>query len=330
MNVIDQTNDPGYSTLRVLAGRFPKIQELVKTANLGPEEWSGLPDSAFAWPEKRQFPIHNREHAALSYGYRKMASMVPAGVDVILEKAADAYSIDKTVFESPVVFEKVANETWLLPEKGRFRVTSAEDVKLAESLFLEKFSQFEAEDRAEAFINLGKAAEQYGVKLSPSTQKIAGFTITSTRILKDWINARKEASFGKAASLAFDKLASEYKNAPEYIMDQYHQVKLAEIIHKLDKDAGLTEFYGKKLPDPIQTVFNTEKKASGMVHVGSMPVDKAALAALPLEFWQDVLGPEVAKEIAPSGQVDPELLAQVLPTLPADIMALVQKQLSGM
>lgn len=328
--VIDQTNDPGYSILRALGERYPQMKELAKTASLDPAEWANLPDSAFAWSARRQFPIHNKEHALLSCGYRKIAASVPAEVDRSLEKAAEAYSLDMKIFEIPQVSEKLASEEfWLIPDKKRFRISSKEDVKVAESLLLEKYAQLDVEDRATAFHNLGWIARQLNVPLNPSTEKQAGFTITSTRILKDWINARKEASFGKAASVAFEKIAKEYENAPEYIVDRLHQSKLAELIHGLDKEAGLTGYYGKKLPDPIQTVFNTSKKRADMIKVGSILEDKSKLEALPLSFWEDVLGPDVAKEIAPGGVVDPGLLEQVISTLPQDIKIIVQKQLAG-
>ena len=61
-----------------------------------------------------------------------------------------------------------------------------------------------------------------------------------------------------------------------------------------------------------------------------MMIDKNKLAALPLSFWEDLLGPDVAKEISPDGQtVDANILAQLLPTLPADTMAVAQRQLAA-
>jgi len=60
-----------------------------------------------------------------------------------------------------------------------------------------------------------------------------------------------------------------------------------------------------------------------------MLANKQLLSSLPLTFWEDVLGPEIAQEIAPSGEVNLELLEQVLPTLPADIKATVQRQLAA-
>ena len=116
--VIDQTNDPGYSRLRVLVDRFPALREVSKTANIAHDEFAKLADTAFAWPGQRKFPIHSKEHAALSIGYRKLANeKVPPFVDAELEKAASMYDIDEEVFTPVETVKEASEEIWLLPEK---------------------------------------------------------------------------------------------------------------------------------------------------------------------------------------------------------------------
>ncbi len=329
MTVIDQTNDPGYATLRVLVDRFPALRDMAKTANIDEDEFTKLADDAFAWPSKRQFPVHTKEHSILSLGYAKLANeKLPVMVTTMLEKAATLYEIEGGVFKEAEIKE-AADTYYLLPEKKRFLVSNKEDVKLAEQVLREKYAQLSVEDRAEAFVRLGNIAGAMDVGLSPSTYKLAGFTITSTRELKDWLEARKEASFGTKIAEAYEKLATAYTDVPEHLDDRVTQVKLAQTIHELDKEAGLTGLYGKKLPDPIQTVFNTEKLASEQTKIGSLGIDDATLASIPLSFWEDALGPDIAKEASLDGQTaDPTLLKQILPTLPADLKAVVQTQLA--
>lgn len=329
--MIDQTNDPGFSHLRVIVDRYPVLREMSKTAGLDPEEFTSLPDTAFAWPARRQFPIHNKEHTALSFGYSKTASALPTDVRETLEKAADVYGIDKKVFDNPVIEKVASDETWLLPDKKRFRVAAADDVKVAEKVLTEKYAGLTVEDRAEAFLNLKKVAERFHIKLSPSTEKLAGFTVTSTKALKDWVEARKEASLRLGSMLheAYAKMAELYTDVDPYIVDRPTQIKLAQLIHGLDKQAGLTKYYGKKLPDPIQTVFNTTKLASEMINIGGTQFDTATLESLPVTFWQDALGEDVAQEIAPAGAVNGETLKQIIPTLPADLKQILARQLKA-
>jgi len=328
--IIDQTSDPGYATLRVVVEKFPGLREMSKTASIDENEFDGLSRDSFAWISQRRFPIHTKEHTALSLGYRKLAHAVPQEVDELLCKAAALYGIDLDTFNPPKM-EKVANEYWLLPEIKRFRITSPEDIKPAEEALFHKFAELTVNDRAEAFSRLVDVARHHEVKLSPSTYKLAGFVVTSTRKLKDYLEARQVASGSSPIGKAFAKMAESYRRVPEYWNDRAGQVKLAQAIHELDKEAGISRFYGSKIPDPILTVFNTEKLSEDQVNIGTgMMMDKNKLAALPLSFWEDLLGPEIAKEISPDGQtVDANILAQLLPTLPADTMAVAQRQLAA-
>jgi hypothetical protein len=332
-NVIDQTSDAGFATLRVIVDQFPSLREMSKTAEMSEDEFAGLPDDAFAWPAQRKFPIHNAEHTALSLGYRKHAGAVPAEVDQLLKTAADVYGIDVGMFDTPQVLEKEASGAqYLLEEKQRFLVKCAEDVPVAERVIYQRYQQMSVTDRAEAMQNLVKVAAVHQVALSPSTHKLAGFTLTSTQVLRDWVGARKEAArrMGDAvAEHAYEKLASEYEGTEPILNDREHQIKLARLITRLDEASGLDALHGKRIPDPIQTVFNTEKIAADQVDLNGVLFNKATLAAIPLSFWEDTLGADVVQEVAPGGNIDPELLAQVLPTLPQDLKKALSTQLAA-
>lgn len=329
--VIDQTNDPGYSTLRVLVDQYPQLKKLAATAEINDEEFEKLSDDSFAWPDERRFPIYTKEQTILSLGYRKVANKIPGDVDVLLEKAAELYDIHPEEIFIESMKKTAANEYWLLPEKGRFRITDEKDVKTAEIVLREKYAQMSVEDRAEAFHNLGKVAVALGVTLSPFTYKLAGFTITRTSVLKDWLEARKTASMDESIKLAYQAMIDECADIPVYIRDQYTQTKFAEAIHELDKEAGLDKFYGNKLPDPIQTVFNTEKRAEDEVPIGrDFTVSKETLGNIPLQFWEDALGKDITKEISTDGSnVDVDVLQNILGTLPAELIPVIQSQLGS-
>jgi hypothetical protein len=330
--IIDQTTDAGFATLRVLSEKFPTIREMAKTAELDSGEFSSLPDSAFAWPERRMFPLHNREHAALSIAYSKIASVLPFNVKLNLGKAASLYEIDAQEFDTEADLEKDAGEEyWLLSEQRRFRVASPSDVKLAEQMVHQRYAEFSPIERAEVMNNLVKVAERYEVPLSPSTKKFAGITLTNTRVLADWIDARKEAALRINSPIAnsYEKLARAFDNTTEYIGDKQYQVKLAACLHDLDKQAGIDKHYGRKILDPVQTVWNTDKISAQMINIAGKTFDKNMLASLPSTFWSDAIGPDFASEIAPGGQVDPEALEQIITTLPNDLKASLATNLAA-
>ena len=331
-DTVDQTKDPGFSTLRILVDRFPGVLEFSKTANLKESEYDGLPFEAFADPDTRTYPIHTPEHTALSIGYSKLASVVPLRVTHALKQAAALHGIPEEIFaESAEKTAAVETGQYLLEEKKRFKVASAVDVPIAEQAFHSRYRELSIEDRTEMGTRLVKVAKDHGVSLHPSTQKLAGFTITSTKVLKDWVGAREVAAvkMGSAIGPAFQALADQYTDTEPVITDRTTQLKLASLISELDQRAGLTPFYGNKLPDPIRTVFNTDQLATDFLKVGSALQNKALLESLPLSFWEDTLGEDIAKEIAPNGEVDMATLEQILPTLPADLKSALESQLAA-
>jgi hypothetical protein len=329
---IDQTNDTGFATLRVLVQRYVGIREMCKTAELDPTEFARLPDDSFAWPGERRYPIHNREQAMLSLAYSKVASeRVPSDVQETLEKAREMYGIPKDAFDNPTLEKKASSEFWLLPEKKRFRVASAEDVKVAETILHEKYAQLSVYDRAESFLQLHKAAEYFGVPLTTSTEKLAGFTITSTQVLKDWIEARQEAAIklGSELAPAYELLAAKFKDVRPYITQRGDQIKLASLLNELDRKSGVDKFYGKSILDPLRTVFNTEKLASDALNLGGYTFSIKKLASLPSTFWSDALGEDIMREIAPDGNVKMSALKDILPTLPQDLKTTIGRQLAA-
>jgi hypothetical protein len=246
-----------------------------------------------------------------------------------LADAAELYDIPAETYVSTV---KEAEETvYLLPDQKRFAVKTAADVQEAEQMYHHRYAQLSTTDRIEVGYNLMKVAEQHRVVLSPSTQKMAGFTMTSTAALRDCLRARAVAAEKVASPIApvFAKMAASFNNAQPYINDHGEQVKLAWAIEELDRKAGITKFYDRTLYDPMRSVFNTEKFAAEFFKTAGVLQNKSLLQKLPMSFWQDALGDDIAKEIAPGGSVDYQMLEQILPTLPADMKATLERQLAA-
>ena len=92
------------------------------------------------------------------------------------------------------------------------------------------------------------------------------------------------------------------------------------------------EFDGRKLLDPMATVFNTEKRANwtmgnGVTLAGRfMPMER--LAAYDANFYSDVLGPDIVREASDAaGTLDPSKLATILETLPVDMQRALSAQM---
>lgn len=328
IGMIDQLRDPTLAVLVHLVDGRPKLASAVADIDVDPEDLAKLPATAFAWQEKRAFPIHTREHATLSRVYRENEPNVPAYVDEAIKEACDLYGIDETLFardkQAAVVDDA---DDYLFPDRRLISVKSAEQVKLAEEKVISGYTRLSVESRAVACTRLIEKAAQYGVTLKPTTHKLAGFTVTSTELLHRWLGARTEAAPEQYKG-AYQKLANAVAGLPSELRDRPTQVKLAETIDELDKKAGLARYYDRKLPDPLLTVFNTEKVAGEGVDLNGRFVPMSRLASYPASFYGDVLGDDLVREASDGrGGMDPYKLAAILGTLPSDMKNVLAKQM---
>jgi hypothetical protein len=326
--MVDQYRDPALAVLvRLVEGR-PKLAAAVGDVDILPEEADKLPSTAFAWPEKRAFPLHTKEHAMLSRVYRENSPNVPAFVDVAIKEACDLYGVDDTLFTRVKQAAPVDDpEDYLLPDRKLIPVRSAEQVKTAEAKVIAGYTKLSVESRATACTRLVEKAAHFGVTLNPLTHKLAGFTVTSTKVLKDWLGARVEAAPPQYKE-AFQKLATAVSELPAEIRDRDTQVKLATVIDELDKKAGLVKYYDRKLPDPLLSVFNTAKIAGHGVNLGSKFVPMDRLASYPSTFFGDIIGDDLVREASDGrGGMDVHKLAVILETLPMDMKNVLALQM---
>lgn len=323
-NIIDQYHgDPLYAQLHVLSRERPLVREMLKTAAFEKVAVDALPSSAFAWEDERRFPIHTKEDAVASILYRSKHASVPTHVDTKLAKAAEIYGLEDHVFATKIAQVGHTKVAYALPDDERLPLSDHGQIKVAEHVLLRDYERLPLEKRADAFSRLAIAAREKNFELQPLTMKLAGMTISSTKILRDWLGARAAATTGKVQE-AFDKMASDLKRMPPYIQDRNNLIKLASTIDQLDRHAGLEKHYDRKLPDPLQTVFNTEKTAMEMVDVAGTQIPVETLMQLPPDIWEQVDFPELA-EIAEAG--DPQMFKQVFDTMPLDIKVVLQAQL---
>lgn len=322
--VIDQFRDPVMAVLVGVVSDRPKLAAAARDIDVDASEADSLPDTAFAWPEKRAFPIHTSGHALLSRAYREAAGKLPDHVDRTLKEACDVYGIDEALFAREAVkVAEASDDDFLLPGLRRLKVTEQGHVKEAEEKLHAGRARLTFEHRAEAAVRLVEKAASYGVPLGVETYKMAGMVATDTRVMADWIGARAAAAPPEHRD-GFQKLAEAAMRLPKQLWDRDTQVKLADALGELDRAAGLEKHYDRKLPDPLATVFNTDKIAGQGVDLAGtfMPLER--IASHPSTFYADVLGEDVVREASDAaGGFDPVKMAEVLATLPRDMQRLL-------
>lgn len=328
MPFVDQYNDPAYGVLVRQLNDMPELKEFVKEASLESSEAASLPDAAFAWPEERRYPVHTEKHAALSWGYILAEPRVPSHVKARVKEALEVYNIPEMIFAST---QKTAAAElparYLLPKDGLLPAGNKHQVKVSQAQLLEQANRLDVERRVEASVNLVKVAEEMGVDVHPRIQQMAGVTVSNTRVMRNWLEARVEATPEPIYKLAYQTLADGLAKQPTETRDRTGLVKLAQTIATLDQKSGLVRHYDRKLPDPMSTVFNTEKVAAACVDLCGVMVPISKLASLPASFWGDLGGAELADEVAPGGSVDVSKLAEVVETLPLDYKLVLKSQL---
>lgn len=321
--VIDQFHDPVLGTLAKIAAERPKLAEAVMRFDVDVSELETLPDDAFAWPEKRAFPVHSREHATLSQAYRiGVGGRVPAYVDATIKEALDVYGVEEATFaRSKVAAAPHTDDAsdYLLPDIKRLRVTEAGHVKTAADRLVSEGNRLSPGHRVLAGARLVEKAAFFGVRVSDEVRKMAGLVATSTPVLADWLEARGQATSATFRE-SYVKLATEVRRLPNELRDRGVQAKLASAIEELDQLAGLDRMWGRRLPDPHASVFNTTKIAGPGVTLAGRFIPMERMAAYPTSFYADALGSDIVREATDrSGQIDVEKLAAVLGTLPIDM-----------
>lgn len=323
MPIVDQYSDAAHGSLYQLVQRFNGLYDIVKTAELDVKVAEELPESAFAWPSERKFPMHTREEAALSYAYAKEASEVPLHVKTRLAAALDIYGVDPSIYE----VQKVAHEerpappeAYALPDQALLPLTAGHLEKSA-SLYERESYKLPLELRTTAAVRLAGAGAR-----NQEIAKYAGLVVSDTRKAADWIEARIERS-GEEFAPVYSKIASALRALPRESADRHGLSKLAAALNEVDKHSGIERYIGRRLPDAMSTVFNTTKLAEESVDLGGVMVPVSKMLALPPTFWADLGGQELAQEIAPGGRVDPSSLLAVVETLPLDLKLTLRKQL---
>lgn len=322
-DIIDQYHgDPLLTRLYAALDDRPRALDAVKTASFDPELATALPDRAFAWDGERRFPIHTREDTIASVVYRsKYAGAVPGFVDEALNDAVEAYGIDPTLFTStsPAVKVAAAPVEYALPALERLPLGDAEQVKVAEQVLLRDSAILPLDERVLAFAKVASAAASAGVALHPDVGAYAGLNACNTQMLRDRIGARAATTKVAECQAAYDALDTALAGMPPLLNDRETLLKLAARLEDLDQVSGVAAHYGRKIFDPMKTVFNAGEKVAN-------DGGAQALMQLPRDVWEQVDAPEMA-DLAERGDV--ATFMQAYETLPMDIKMVLKRQFGG-
>lgn len=326
---IDQFSDPSFRSLYQLIENHPEAEGLVKSASIDFDENERRPDAAFAWPDRRLFPIDEPEHAVISKLFIEKQAGVPEEVKERCNRALSIFGITMPMVEKTAATSEPPRTDFLLPSVKRLAVRSPEQVKLASEALLGNLKKLSTRYRAEAATNLIKKAVQFNTPVPTQVLKFAGVTGCDTKVLRDWVEARAEATADPNILLAYEKLAEATRQLPRYCYDRDELIKVAEVLGELDEAAGLTGHYDRRLLDPLETVFNMNKVADDQLELAGVPVSLETLLSVEPEVYRDVFGNDLADEFIENNEVNPDKLKVILPTVPRDLQKTLAAQLGA-
>jgi len=325
---IDQFSDHGYQMLNACLQEFSAIDDFIKNAYLDQGENDARMDQAFAWQERRLFPIDSPDQAALSRVYMAKQAGIPDEVLKTCDKALAIYGIELPLHEKVAKVDDDSN--YLLPQIKRFSVKTAEDVGLAAEAIERNQRRMSVDDQATATLNLVKKAVDHQVRVPAHMLKLAGMTVCDTQALRDWLDVRAQVVPDAEISHGFLKLSESLENFPAVITDREGLIKVASAVQELDNAGELEKYYGRKLLNPLETVFNTEKMAAATLDLAGRPVPIETILSVDPQVYADVFGPDVLQDLTDaSGQLDPEKVEVVLPTMPRDLLNTFLAQLGA-
>ena len=328
------------------------IPEFAKEASVTEDEVEGLPDSCFAWPEKRAFPIDSKANAFLSSTYflctsNPESSAIPEHVHDNLDSAADLFGIKedllkvasqfkdpKTITVSPEDFGLYYRDEDTVVKK--YPLMDGDMVKAASEHFENHYSDFSLEDRRTISDNILLKAAQFGVVLdTPNVFKFSGCmgNLNKEKLI-DEVEKRAYRNQNTPFHEPYLELSEKLKGVDSY--DVASVRGLQETLVGLDKQAGIDRYYGRHYENPYEALYSSDadmgylqKTAEQTVNVGDTPVPLTSLLGVPPSLYEDVLGSGAKHELMTGDSLDPVKLSSVLPTLPKPEAAFLVEQLKA-
>ena len=279
------------------------LPDYVKSASVCPEDMADLPDTAFALPHLREFPIDTPGHVWLSYGYCKSAGIRDDDLLARLKQAGLLLGIEKDLVAIDAEFEQMskracAERCYALqldfgapnPDvendlrkaggvHGFYPIDTAYAVETSAVKLANERGRIPLELFAEASRNLVKAALEHDVRLSYLPQSVLNHgieRIPSAEVLEFYAQQRKQATQDEIYEQIAKAATENVENKPAH--------EWAELWLNADRQNGYKQ--SKHEPDPFM-IFNSgptqeemERVIESFVDIQGAPVPVTKVASI--------------------------------------------------
>lgn len=284
------------------------------------EKIASFPDSAFADNISRTLPIHDRAHTFVSAGYAYAQPWEAKAAELIatIEKRAEFFGISSdlvplkahvtALLQEPTakgagagdaLFQIEVNTPAIKILRGQGKVASV----LVQERFLDLLPQIAFEKRSSLAADIITACEGNGVQAGDAILKIAGRAECDEQIFAEQCQLR--------AGLIADTLEKAAALEPMKLDNADKEGRL-KALQLLDEKYNLGEYYGERLLDPHQAVYNKIAVAPERIKVGSLTYPLSQWDGKFRQALEAALGTEKAAALVlPSGAPDLAKLAAV-------------------
>lgn len=351
MDFINDTNTGTIARVAEVMGGVPEYvaSAQVKTA----EDLNGMDSGLFADGVQREFPISDKAMTWLSAAYfygRERNRMTPGNsriVDDGIKFAAQTHGITEDVLDilKKVGFAmeaKVASDNddnyalvveWQGKKLRRYPVKSAEDVREGFEYFIRNEDKYPLEWKRQICNNLIKKGNEFKVDSCPT--RVACWAhdnkFPDLEFFCEEVERRKlllDDNYKEAADAILCVAKTGLEMRPEeFTPDTIDQ--LLFLLSDLDKMASLEVHYGKRLLNPVASLYNLDiAKVAEIVDVIPMlnlHVPVADFMNLSVEKYAEILGQDFADSLMHEKKLSEDKVRAIIPTLPdPDKRALLQ------
>ena len=327
------------------------------------EAASKIPDTLFADPARRLFPIDSKEAVWLSAAYfAKNAEALPYDeveqeyVSECIKAAAAVYGnegdigkIMKVITDKPVEKQAEssdANYGWVM--RSEDGTTVARKYPMFDKTGVYKAAQYFDEYRQSYPIgirrtisrNIMRKAAELDIamgELKPSVLREAGFGIPRKDVLMEEIYERSHLAKDAESAILLANVNELIAGMGDTEIGE-NLDKIAEVLEAFDSAAGLTMQYNKKILMPADFLFDVSLDKAAEAVEDTVVLNRYCfslnkLAELEPSVFEHVLGEDFAKSICKTADgktiIDAEKLADNLHSLPKPDKAALERHLAA-
>ena len=336
---MDSTTDNSLRTLWGIVKTAGTPDYIVEGTLVDEKDASALPDTSFADPVRRRFPITDRANTWASAGYfAKTASDCGYSKqqhDAVLyriKRAANVYGIGKDVDElmskiaaaSEPVEKQAADDLscYCDPDHRGYPVFDKAGAEIANSFFTKNAYKYGHDRRKEIARNILKKSAEFGVKVAEQVRMSAGDGFPNREVLAEHLLFRANELMRRGTY----KMASELcKFAKEICIcsdeDLFRNKEgLFDAIGGMDEVTGLDELYDRKFAAPEELMFDIplgsmKEVVEDAVPMGGDTFSAKALSELPRALFEKVLPKEMVDGMMEGGKISPKKLSVTIVSL---------------